>query len=213
MIRLPEFESFWCFSSTLDLDLRDWILLGLIKKENTNIFLSLFPFQFHFSFISLLFDRQCVRQRRVCISLSRDTYGTARNFGKPISIPLSFLQGETKARVRAARDYGNRADRPVNTCENLEPRRLSPQHRSLFLRLAFFLAEKIGSLHSFLRWVTFDLQEERMLSKCFRIRGKILGEKLIYQEILIKHENVCQNLNFFLPCVVCTKTRIDFFIK
>ncbi|XP_025073859.1 uncharacterized protein LOC105426388 isoform X2 [Pogonomyrmex barbatus] len=51
------------------------------------------------------------------------------------------LKGETKARVRAAWDYRNRTDRPVNTCENLVSRRLRPRHRSFF-RLALLASGK-----------------------------------------------------------------------
>lgn len=51
-----------------------------------------------------------------------DAYGTARNFGKPISIRLSFLQGEAKARARAARDYG-KSHRQA--CEHVRKSRVS----------------------------------------------------------------------------------------
>ncbi|XP_077276432.1 uncharacterized protein LOC143905122 isoform X3 [Temnothorax americanus] len=63
---------------------------------------------------------------------------------------VAALKGETKARARAAQDYGNRVDRPVNTCENLVSRRLRLRHRSFF-SLAFLASGKsdFSSPHPF----------------------------------------------------------------
>ncbi|XP_024889782.1 uncharacterized protein LOC112466116 isoform X2 [Temnothorax curvispinosus] len=63
---------------------------------------------------------------------------------------VAALKGETKARARAAQDYGNRIDRPVNTCENLVSRRLRLRHRSFF-SLAFLASGKsdFSSPHPF----------------------------------------------------------------
>lgn len=91
---------------------------------------------------SFFFDRS-THSAQACLHFffPGDAYGTVRNFGKPISIPFSFLQGEVKARAWAAQDYENRTDRPVNTCENLVSRHLRPCHRS-FLRLTFLASGK-----------------------------------------------------------------------
>lgn len=141
---------------TLDLDSRGWIL-----EVRTWTSLSQFWSVRLCRFPSFWRNRAF---GRVCISLPRDAYGAARNFGKPISIPLSFLQKETKAGVRAPRDYGNRVDRPVNTCENLASRRLHPRHRSFLPFSASRRENRISPLlPSFLRWVTLDLQRKWMM--------------------------------------------------
>ncbi|XP_025073860.1 uncharacterized protein LOC105426388 isoform X3 [Pogonomyrmex barbatus] len=69
------------------------------------------------------------------------------------------LKGETKARVRAAWDYRNRTDRPVNTCENLVSRRLRPRHRSFF-RLALLASGKsdFSSLPLILSTLSWDVR-------------------------------------------------------
>ncbi|KAL6435108.1 hypothetical protein ACFW04_005304 [Cataglyphis niger] len=48
-------------------------------------------------------------------------------------------RGETRARVRAARDYGNRTDRPVNTCENARASTFAPS-ASIVLSLSALLS-------------------------------------------------------------------------